>query len=226
MSKLERKLALFVLACILLLSCILVYEIKNGQKKYDKELYNEIYSEYDQLFDNDLDVQNEQNEIVYGSVQEKTNSSDTSLSIPTYSPAKDKNDIIRNGYKVAGRIIIPKINIRYPIISETTDEYLKIAPTKYAGPELNTIGNFCILGHNYKNEQFFSNLSKLNIKDKVFLTSNKGNDMTYSVYDKYEVNENDLECTNQETNGNIELTLITCTSKKNIRLVVKCKAAV
>ena len=39
--------------------------------------------------------------------------------------------------------------------------------------------------------------------------------MTYYVYDKYEINDNDMSCTSQETNGKIELTLITCTSKKN-----------
>ena len=36
-----------------------------------------------------------------------------------------------------------KIDIEYPIIKETTTEYLKIAPTKYCGPEVNEIRKFC-----------------------------------------------------------------------------------
>ena len=47
---------------------------------------------------------------------------------------------------------------------------------------------------------------------------------TSLVYDKYEVNEKDLSCTSQDTNGNIEVTLITCASAKKKRLVVKCRA--
>ena len=46
----------------------------------------------------------------------------------------------------------------------------------------------------------------------------------YNYYDKYEVNEKDLSCTSQGTNGNIEVTLITCASAKKKRLVVKCRA--
>ena len=50
-----------------------------------------------------------------------------------------------------------------------------------------------LVGHNYKNDQFFSRLSELNIGDKVYLTPNKGKDMIYLVYDKYEIAENDME---------------------------------
>jgi len=40
-------------------------------------------------------------------------------------------------FYVIGIIDIPKINITYPIISEVSDEFLKIAPCKFYGPELN-----------------------------------------------------------------------------------------
>ena len=122
--------------------------------------------------------------------------------------------------------MIPKLELVYPVVNETTDEYLKIAPTKLTGPNMNEKGNFCIVGHNYKNNQFFSKLSKLQINDKVCLTSNNGKKLNYTVYDKYEVDEMDHSCTNQNTRGNIETTLITCTSDKSKRLVVKCKAII
>ena len=45
----------------------------------------------------------------------------------------------------------------------------------------------------------------------------------YKVYDKYLVDEKDMRCTDQETNGKIELTLITCDKDSTKRLVVKCR---
>lgn len=80
-----------------------------------------------------------------------------------------------------------------------------------------------IVGHNYKNGQFFGNLKKLTIGDNIFLLSSKGNTQMYKVYDIYIVDETDMSCTSQETNGKIELTLITCDKNKTKRLVVKCR---
>lgn len=80
-----------------------------------------------------------------------------------------------------------------------------------------------IVGHNYKNGQFFGNLKKLTIGDNIFLLSSKGNAQMYKVYDIYIVDETDLSCISQETNGKIELTLITCDNDNKKRLVVKCR---
>jgi len=38
-------------------------------------------------------------------------------------------------FYIIGIIEIPKINITYPIISELSDEFLKIAPCKFYGPD-------------------------------------------------------------------------------------------
>ena len=84
-------------------------------------------------------------------------------------------------------------------------------------------GNLVIVGHNYKNGQFFGNLKKLEKGDNVFLISSKGNSKIYEVYNKYLVDETDMSCTSQETNGNIELTLITCDDDDTKRLIVKCR---
>lgn len=86
-------------------------------------------------------------------------------------------------------------------------------------------GNLVIVGHNYKNGQFFGNLKKLEKGDEILLISTKGSVKTYKVYDRYIIDENDMRCTNQETNGKIELTLITCDSDNTKRLVVKCRVS-
>ena len=62
------------------------------------------------------------------------------------------------GYRVIASISIPKISVFYPVIAETTEEYMKIAPTKLWGPNPNEVGNLCIIGHNWESEAFFIQL--------------------------------------------------------------------
>lgn len=85
-------------------------------------------------------------------------------------------------------------------------------------------GNLVIVGHNYKDGQFFGKLKNLVEGDSIFLLSSRGDAKIYRVYDKYIVDATDTRCISQETNGNIELTLITCDSNNTKRLVVKCRA--
>lgn len=81
-----------------------------------------------------------------------------------------------------------------------------------------------IVGHNYKNGKFFGNLKKLTIGDNIFLASSKGDSQLYKVYDIYIVDETDMRPTSQETNGKMELTLITCDNDNNKkRLIIKSR---
>lgn len=202
MNKKEKKFILLLLIVIIISASILIFKIQ-GTYKYDQNLYDEIYSEYEEILLSSEDEQDttKKKDKIYMNVNAKGQK-----------------------YRVAGEISIPKISINYPVIENTSEEYLKIAPTKLFGPDINEIGNVCIIGHNYKNNQFFSRLSELENNDKVSLLDNNGRRVNYFVYDKYEVSETDLSCTNQDTNGEREVTLITCTKNKNRRLVVKCRA--
>lgn len=143
------------------------------------------------------------------------------------------NDLVmqttENGYKykTIGKINIPKINVTYSIIDgptdtiEETEDLLKISPTKFWGPNPNEIGNFCVVGHNYRNNRFFSKVPTLQSGDIVEVTDLSGKTIKYKVYDKYEVEPTDVNCTTQLTNGKREVTLITCTDDSKHRVVVK-----
>lgn len=205
MNQGEKKLICLLLMGIIIGSGILIFKIKT-EPKYDEALYQEIYSEYEEILEKENEKEASPN-------QEKENT--------IYMQVNSKGQ----KYRVAGQITIPKIGVNYPIVYETTEEYLKIAPAKLYGPDINEPGNVCIAGHNYKNNEFFSRLSELEKNDKVNLLDNKGKRVSYFVYDKYEVPETDLSCTSQDTNGEREVTLITCTNKKNNRLIVKCKSS-
>ena len=126
-------------------------------------------------------------------------------------------------YFVIGSIEIPSIKISYPILSNTNDELLKIAPCRFYGPYPNETGNLCIAGHNYDNNLLFSNIHKLNIGDEIKIYDSSNSLIKYYVYDKYETNKNDTSCTSQDTNGGKEITLVTCNNFNANRLIIKAK---
>lgn len=143
-----------------------------------------------------------------------------------YSNSKDYSIVQlneSNNLFIIGIIEIPKINIQYPILSNTTDDFLKISACRFYGPYPNEIGNLCIAAHNYDNSKFFSNLHKLSIGDSVNIYDLNNEKTVYHVYDKFEILENDTSCTNQNTQGKREITLVTCNNITKNRLVVKAK---
>ena len=133
-------------------------------------------------------------------------------------------------YTTIATINIPKLSLQYPILEgatgseEETESLLKISPTKFWGHDPNEIGNFCIVGHNYRNTKFFSKVPTLENGDVIEITDLSGRTLRYSIYNKYEVVPEDLSCTSQLTNGKKEITLITCTNDSKMRVIVKARA--
>lgn len=126
-------------------------------------------------------------------------------------------------YFIIGSIEIPSIAISYPILSDTNDELLKVAPCRFYGPFPNEIGNLCIAGHNYDDTRFFSNLYKLNIGNEIRIYDSSNSLISYYIYNKYETDKNDTSCTSQNTNGKREITLVTCNNFNGNRLIVKAR---
>ena len=134
-------------------------------------------------------------------------------------------------YVTDGKITIPKLGIEYGILDGETDseaeteELLKMSPVKFHGPDINTVGNYCIVGHNYRNTRFFSKVPTLVNGDVIQITNFADNStVEYEVYDKYIVDPTDVSCTSQNTNGRREITLITCTDDSKQRVIVKARA--
>ena len=96
---------------------------------------------------------------------------------------------------------------------------MKVAVTKTYGPKANEIGNFCISGHNYV--QTFGRLKELEVGDKIIITDTYNQEVMYQIYKTYKVLPNDTSCLSQETNGEREVTLITCTLGAIKRNIVK-----
>lgn len=125
------------------------------------------------------------------------------------------------GYEVIGRLEIPKIDLNTYILSETNKNTLKVSVTKLCEPKVNGVGNLCIAGHNYNNNNMFGDLKKLEKDDKVYITDIYDNKFVYVVYEIYKVFPKEVECLSQNTNGEREITLITCTKGAIKRLIIK-----
>lgn len=124
---------------------------------------------------------------------------------------------------VIGLLKIDKINLMYPILSNTSEELLKVSPCRFYGPMPNEIGNLCIAGHNYANQTHFGKLTSLEINDIFQVYDLNGNSVDYIIYEIKEVPANDTSCINQNTNNLKEVTLITCNTIKGTRIAVKAK---
>ena len=128
-----------------------------------------------------------------------------------------------NGYKVIAKLEIPKIGVDTCVLEEFSKDALYECVTKYWGGAPNEIGNFCIAGHNSKRKNMFTDLKKLEIGDILILSDERYGKVTYEIYDIYKVKPTNVQCLSEETRGSVEITLITCTTDSNYRIIVKAR---
>lgn len=125
------------------------------------------------------------------------------------------------GYDVIANLKIPKIKLETNILKNFSEEAMRVCVTKLEGPNPNTNGNFCIVGHNFKN--MFKNLKELKKGDTFTISDNNIGKVTYEIYDIYTVVPTDTSCLSQKTNKIKEVTLITCTTDSKKRIIVKAR---
>lgn len=127
------------------------------------------------------------------------------------------------GYNVCAKLEIPTISLETNILSEYSTKALNVSVTKFWGVEPNHTGNFCVAGHNFKNKNMFSNLKKLKIGDKLFVSDRKIGKVEYEIFKIDTVLPEDISCLDAVTENQKEVTLITCTSDSKKRIIIKAK---
>ncbi len=127
------------------------------------------------------------------------------------------------GYEVSAKLKIEKLNIDTYVLANYSKQAMEVCVAKYYGPEPNEVGNYCIAGHNYITKNMFSKLGTLEIGDEIILTDNYHGKITYEVYDKYKAKPEDTSPLLQNTNGQKEITLITCSDYSTKRIIIKAK---
>ena len=146
---------------------------------------------------------------------EKTNtvSGSSGNEMPTYK-----------GFNVVGTIEIPATDVEYPILEKVSRSSLETSVAMLYGAGINQVGNTVIVGHNYRNGLFFSNNKRLNVGDKIYITDNSKNRLTYTIYDKFETTPEDASFYSRDTGGIPEITLSTCNDDSSRRLIIFARA--
>lgn len=217
--KLEFFLSVF-LVCILSSYYIYAEYNRNESEQVSQQILAEVKSDntIKKVDENDVMVIFiDDEEILDESNEEIIDEDENTIFSDTYEASNG------NSYSTEAVITIPSIGISYPVLTETSDELLEISVNKYWGPNPNEVGNYCIVGHNYRNGKMFGRLSELVNGDIIELEDLSGRTLKYKVYNKYVVKPTNTKCTSQLTNGKKELTLITCTNYGKERLIVKCR---
>ena len=119
------------------------------------------------------------------------------------------------------RLKVDSITIDYPIFNSFSEKNLKLAPCLFSGSSFKSPDNMCIVGHNYNNSVFFSNLKHINLHDEVLIILPDNTVLPYHVFNIYEVDSHDFSPI-LSSSFDFELTLITCTNISSKRLIVKC----
>ena len=128
------------------------------------------------------------------------------------------------GFTVCGKIEIPSISLSYPVLDRATKASMEASVGISYGPGLNQVGNTVIMGHNYRDRTFFSNLKNVKENDAIYITDTTGKRVKYTVYNIYETGSSDFEYASRDTAGKMEITLSTCTDDVQSRLVIWAKA--
>ena len=146
----------------------------------------------------------------------ETSAAPTATPLPTLTPELQ-------GYSVIARLDIDSIDMHLPVLAETSKAALKVSACWYEGALPGEDGNMVITGHNYSNGSIFGHLDRVNVGDTVLLTNQDGTTQTYTVYAIDHIKPDQPGKLNN-TQYTRELTLLTCESHGNGRLVLRCRA--
>lgn len=140
-----------------------------------------------------------------------------------------------DGYEIKGAIKIDKTGCNYPILEKVTPNSLAKSvaildvqthsEVAYTGNDLNIPGtNVLILGHNYRNGLFFSNNDRLSVGDKIKITDQLGETVTYTIYEMYYTTPSDVSFMRRDLDKNSrEITLQTCNDDSSQRLIIQAR---
>lgn len=227
-SKYSKVLTILLIVVIIAIVGLLIFfGYDYYQKFFVTKEASKFVENYEQNVSNEQNINNEE-----GNTQENS-ASNLIINGLDETPSTGEGSVTGtkkkyNGYTVAGTISIPVINVNYPILEEKSTGALQsgivlLYPTSES---LNQPGNVVLIGHNYRNGLFFSNVKKLEKGNKIYIID----DVTkvrkeYTVYNKFEASENDASFYQRDTNGIAEITLSTCTDASNDqRTIVFAKA--
>lgn len=121
-----------------------------------------------------------------------------------------------DGVSYIGYLEIPALALSLPVISESTEDNLDIAPCRFFGTVYQE--NFVIGGHRYR--RHFRKLSTLGYGQRLTFTDVEGTVFTYEVMECEVIEPYEAEYL---CSGDWDLSLFTCTPGGASRVVVRCE---
>jgi len=131
------------------------------------------------------------------------------------------NEKTTTEYEIIAKLSIEKIKLETPVISTWSYELLDVSANKFSGPEPNEPGNFVIIAHNYSYGVHFGSINLLEIGDLINLTDLSGRVITYEIYEILTIEPDEID--KLTTYEYRTLTLVTCDTNAQLRIVVKSK---
>ncbi len=121
-----------------------------------------------------------------------------------------------DGQMYIGVVEMPTLELSLPIISEWSDEKLRLSPCRYVGSAYTR--DLILSGHSYKNH--FRYIRDLAAGDPVIFTDMDGNRFIYEVLGMEVIADWDIE---RMEAGDWDLSLFTCTYGGKSRNTIRCK---
>ena len=216
-SKYNKILTVILIIVIVIIFALLGFWGYQTYKKYFLERdIDSALEEFNQTISNTTNKKNE----FTGSEPINFTAVDNGVSNNISSGNSTSDVVTYEGFTVVGRMEIPKIDLDLPVLERATKNSLEKSIGVLMGPGLNQVGNTIIVGHNYRNNTFFSRNSELENGDKIYITDTTGTRIEYTIYNIYTTSSEDSDYITRDTAGKREISLSTCTSYSRYRLVI------
>jgi sortase A len=202
-SKLTLILEILLIIVVFVFIGVVLYDFYEG-KNTDKNV-EEI------LIQLDKEIEINTNEIS-GINNEKLEVNDEKID------AKIQGTVSINSSIVYGKIEIPSIRLKYPIL-EYNEKNLKNSICNLSGTSINGTGNLSIAGHNTSNGRLFGKLRNVKSGDIIEVTNIYGQKYKYLVFKTTKVDKDDNSLLKFSSEPII--TLVTCTNSAKQRLIVQ-----
>lgn len=135
--------------------------------------------------------------------------------LPQQEELRSMPEVIIDGVGYVGYLSIPKLELELPVIGQSNEENLELAPCRFYGTAYQK--NFVIGGHRYR--RHFRKLHTLGYGDVIRFTDMDGNEFTYEVTELEVIEPYQAQYL---CSGDWDLSLYTCTPGGLTRVVLRC----
>lgn len=202
-SKVTIILEILLIIVVFIFIGVVLYDFYEGEKT-DKNV-EEILMQLDK----EIEINTNEQSVVN---DEETNQNNE------ITDSKIQGTVSINNSIVYGKIEIPSIKLKYPIL-EYNENNLKNSICNLSGTSINGTGNLSIAGHNTSNGRLFGKLRNVKSGDIIEVTNIYGQKFKYLVFKTTKVDKDDNSLLKFSSDPII--TLVTCTNSAKQRLIVQ-----